>query len=93
MPSIPLIALAVYVVMSVITFLAYGSDKRRAQAGAPRISESLLLALGLFGGWPGGLVAQQVWRHKTRKASFQATFWVSVVSNLLIFGGIWFILS
>ncbi|MFP5341147.1 MAG: DUF1294 domain-containing protein, partial [Gammaproteobacteria bacterium] len=33
----------------------------------------------LAGGWPGALVAQQVFRHKTRKLSYQLTFWLIVV--------------
>ena len=33
----------------------------------------------LLGGWPGALIAQQVFRHKTRKASFQTVFWLIVL--------------
>jgi uncharacterized membrane protein YsdA (DUF1294 family) len=33
----------------------------------------------LVGGWPGALLAQQVFRHKTRKLSYQVVFWTIVV--------------
>ena len=35
--------------------------------------------LGFVGGWPGALVAQQGFRHKTRKRSFRRAFWTTVV--------------
>ena len=41
--------------------------------------------LGVLGGWPGALMAQQVLRHKSNKASFQVAFWVSVVANVSVF--------
>jgi uncharacterized membrane protein YsdA (DUF1294 family) len=34
------------------------------------------------GGWPGAWIAQQAFRHKTRKSSFQVTFWACVALNL-----------
>ncbi len=75
---------AVYAVVSVVTFAAYGLDKRAAgRAGARRTPESTLLLLGLVAGWPGALVAQQVFRHKTRKRSFRRAFWGTVVLNVL----------
>jgi uncharacterized membrane protein YsdA (DUF1294 family) len=37
--------------------------------------------LGLAGGWPGALIAQQMLRHKSKKASFLAVFWVTVLIN------------
>src|SRR5690349_13411126 len=58
---------ALYAVMSVIAFAAYALDKRAARRGSPRTSEQTLLTLGFLGGWPGAVVAQQVFRHKTRK--------------------------
>lgn len=74
---------AVYGAASVIAFGAYGIDKGAARRGADRISERTLLALGLVGGWPGALVAQQVFRHKTRKRSFRRAFWATVGVNVL----------
>jgi uncharacterized membrane protein YsdA (DUF1294 family) len=76
--------LALYAAASVLCFVAYGLDKRAAARGAQRTPERTLLLLGLFGGWPGGLVAQQVFRHKTVKASFLAKFWVTVLLNLAL---------
>lgn len=66
-------------VASLFAFAAYGTDKRRAMAGKWRIPESTLHAAALLGGWPGAFVAQQLFRHKTRKTSFQATFWCIVL--------------
>jgi uncharacterized membrane protein YsdA (DUF1294 family)/cold shock CspA family protein len=71
-------------VVCVITFLAYGSDKRAATTGGWRISEATLLLLGLMGGWPGGLVAQETFRHKTSKPSFVLAFWTTVVVNVAV---------
>ena len=40
--------------------------------------EAYVHALELAGGWPGALLAQQGFRHKTRKVSYQALFWLIV---------------
>lgn len=66
--------LAVYAVASLVTFLAYGLDKRRAQRGGRRVPEATLHLLELCGGWPGALIAQQVFRHKRRKARYLVVF-------------------
>ena len=77
--------LAAYGVMSVVCFAAYASDKSSAMAGRRRISENTLLGLGLLCGWPGGLVAQQLLRHKSSKASFLRSFWFTVAVNVVAF--------
>ena len=74
----------VYGVMSVIAFAVYGFDKSAAKRTARRVPESTLLTLGLVCGWSGALVAQQLFRHKTRKRSFRRLFWLSVIVNVLV---------
>lgn len=71
-----------YVGASVLAFVMYAVDKSAAVANAWRVSESTLLAVGLVGGWPGAIVAQQVLRHKSSKASFRSAFWRTVALNV-----------
>ncbi len=76
---------ALYAGASVVCALVYAIDKSAAKAGRWRVSESTLHTLSLVGGWPGALVAQQVLRHKSNKASFRAVFWATVVANVVGF--------
>lgn len=71
------VALA-YPLVSLFSFCQYWLDKQHAQKGRWRTPENSLHIAELLGGWPGALVAQQVFRHKTRKASFQLAFWAIV---------------
>ncbi|WP_414434307.1 DUF1294 domain-containing protein [Alloalcanivorax venustensis] len=71
-----------YTLGSVVTFLFYGLDKRAATRGGWRTSEARLHLFELLGGWPGALLAQRVFRHKTRKAEFQVVFYLAVAANL-----------
>lgn len=83
---VPWVIVIAYAAASVVAFIAYGLDKWSAQRGARRTPESTLLLLGLACGWPGALVAQRVFRHKTSKSSFLTSFWVTVAINVSIFG-------
>ncbi|WP_192560833.1 DUF1294 domain-containing protein [Pseudomonas allokribbensis] len=76
--GISLVPLTAYGLASVLAFFLYWADKRKARAEAWRTPENVLHAVELAGGWPGALIAQQVFRHKTRKVSFQILFWVIV---------------
>jgi uncharacterized membrane protein YsdA (DUF1294 family) len=76
--GISLVPLAAYGIVSVLAFFLYWADKRKARADAWRTPENILHAVELAGGWPGALIAQQVFRHKTRKVSFQVLFWMIV---------------
>jgi uncharacterized membrane protein YsdA (DUF1294 family)/cold shock CspA family protein len=78
------VALA-YFAMSLLAFLAYALDKTAAVRRGPRVSERLLLTLGLLGGWPGALLAQKLLRHKTSKVSFRNAFVFTVVLNIIGF--------
>jgi uncharacterized membrane protein YsdA (DUF1294 family) len=74
--------LGIDVVLSIVAILAYRADKLAAQRGRRRTEENALHLLGVMGGWPGALIAQQLFRHKTRKLSFQVVYWISVVVNI-----------
>ena len=72
----------VYAAVSAISFLTYGIDKRNARLQARRTPEARLHLLDLLGGWPGGMIAQQLFRHKRRKVSFMVVFAATVVAHL-----------
>jgi uncharacterized membrane protein YsdA (DUF1294 family)/cold shock CspA family protein len=79
--KLPVAVLGLYLGGSLISYLMYAMDKSAARQGAWRTKEDTLHLLGLIGGWPGALLAQKQLRHKSRKASFQAVFWTTVVIN------------
>jgi uncharacterized membrane protein YsdA (DUF1294 family) len=64
------LVLAIYGLMSLATAALYAWDKRCASRGCRRTPERTLHAMALLGGWPGALVAQQLFRHKRRKNGF-----------------------
>jgi len=78
---LPVALLLAYVCVSVMLFVMYGADKAAAERNTWRTSEAQLHILALACGWPGALVAQRVFRHKTRKQPFRAIFWCTVVIN------------
>ncbi|MEN8641622.1 DUF1294 domain-containing protein [Pseudomonas sichuanensis] len=67
--------LALYPLVSLLSLLLYWQDKQQARNQAWRTPEKVLHASELLGGWPGALLAQQLFRHKTRKLSYQLVFW------------------
>ena len=80
-----------YLGWSAFLFLLYGWDKNSAEGGHRRTPESSLNLLALLGGWPGGWIAQQAFRHKSRKVSFQVNFWIAVALNVA--GLVWLVLA
>ncbi|WNC70090.1 DUF1294 domain-containing protein [Thalassotalea nanhaiensis] len=80
--------LAGYVVLSIITMIMYGWDKKAAEKGHWRTPELTLQLLALIGGWPGAVWAQQKFRHKSRKLSFRIQLWLMIIFNVSAF--VWF---
>ena len=76
----------VVVVMSLVCFIAYGFDKRQAANGRRRVPERTLHLMAFLGGWPGALMGQRQFRHKTQKATFRIVFWIVVVLHVGIVG-------
>ena len=69
-------------VLSAVSFVLYGWDKRQAKTDGWRVPEKNFHLISLLGGWPGGLMGQQFFRHKTQKTSFQVTFWFTVILHV-----------
>jgi uncharacterized membrane protein YsdA (DUF1294 family)/cold shock CspA family protein len=82
---VPVWVLFLYLGVSAITFGAYAIDKSAARVKQRRVAETSLILLGILGGWPGAILAQQLLRHKTVKRSFRVVFWVSVLFNVAAF--------
>jgi len=91
---LPVVVLWFYLAASAVTFTVYALDKSAAQNNRWRIQESSLHLFALAGGWPGALAAHKALRHKSRKLSFQLTFWATVIIHCaalawLIASGFW----
>lgn len=81
-PALVVLA-GVYCVMSLISLVLYYSDKQRAEANQWRISEATLHGVDLVGGIIGGLVAQELFRHKTAKREFIAVTVLIAIVHLV----------
>lgn len=77
--------IASYCTFSLLTFVLYGLDKRHAIKGRWRISEKSLQLWALVGGWPGALLAQQMFRHKSQKRAFIVVLWLAIMINASVF--------
>ena len=69
--------------VSPVSFFVYAWDKRQAKLNGWRVPEKTLHSLDAIGGWPGGFLAQNIFRHKTRKLPFQIKFWLTVVTHVV----------
>lgn len=85
-PWLILIYCGFTVICSIIAFIAYGIDKRRARKISTAFPKRDFTCFLFLGGWPGSYLAQQLFRHKTRKVSFRLVFWVIVLLHLGIIG-------
>lgn len=66
------------ILLSIITFFTYLSDKQKAKNSKWRIPEAVLLGMSFFGGAFGGYLAMLLFRHKTK-----AEHWYFTAINLL----------
>lgn len=78
-----------YGALSTALFIIYGLDKWAARKGQSRIAETSLHLVALLGGWPGALLGQQIFRHKTSKPLFLRLTWAMVALNLSLLVAVW----
>ena len=65
------IAIAYFLLVNIVAFIAFGVDKFKSKKGRRRIPESSLLLLAVVGGSVGALLGMKVFRHKTLHAKFK----------------------
>jgi uncharacterized membrane protein YsdA (DUF1294 family) len=75
--------------INTVTVLVYGYDKLQAISGGGRVPELVLHLAALSGGSPGALLAQGLFRHKTRKVSFKLVFIGIVLLQVAFVYGYW----
>jgi len=80
--KLPIIFAALYVSISLVTFIVYAIDKSAAKNGRWRTQENTLHILSLIGGWPGAFFAQNKLRHKSSKKEFKSVYKATVLLNL-----------
>lgn len=73
----------IYLGTNLFVFLYYYQDKTSAIKNDWRTRESTLHWLSLLGGWGGAYIAQKLFRHKHKKASFLFTYKLTVLLNCL----------
>ena len=66
-----------------LTFAAFGWDKWKARRESQRTPEKTLYLLSILGGWPGGVMGQAIFRHKTVKPRFRAILAVIVLAHVV----------
>lgn len=74
----------VFLCANLFAYYFYWDDKRRAKKKEWRIPEANLQFWSLIGGWPGAFIAQQQFRHKTKKIPFQIVFWLIVIAHQVL---------
>lgn len=77
------------VLMNITAFIVCGEDKLKAVNHARRISEKMLWFLALVGGSVGVLVGMRIFRHKTKKLSFQAMLAIIILAQIWLVSRLW----
>ena len=82
------ILLLVYLLLNLMAFIAYGSDKRRARKGKERTPEATLLLWAVVGAI-GAYLGMKFFHHKTRKTKFILVPVLAVVHIVLLAWVLW----
>ena len=74
------------IVINVVTFLVYGTDKWKAKQGSWRLSEASLLILAVIGGSIGALLGMKIWHHKTMHKKFKYGLPLILIIQIILIG-------
>lgn len=79
-----MILLIAVLVMSLISFLLMGWDKRCARRGHWRVSEKALFLSAILMGAIGGTLGMKIFRHKTKHWYFKLFFPALAILQILL---------
>jgi len=71
-------------IINIMTFLLYGFDKLSARLNWRRVPEKTLWLSAFLGGSIGAIIGMQLFRHKTKKTSFQFVFAILVLLQVAL---------
>ncbi|WNY27168.1 hypothetical protein MsAm2_09590 [Methanolapillus ohkumae] len=74
----------IYLLLNVVSFAAYGIDKKKAKMDKWRTPEATLLALAFFGPF-GAYAGMLVFRHKTQKKPFTWMVPLFMIIHVVVF--------
>ncbi len=72
------------IIINIVTFFAFGLDKRKAKKDKWRTPESTLVTLMVIGGALGGYFGMEKFRHKTQKTKFKVARIISFITLVII---------
>lgn len=85
-----LVVLIIYLlIINLVAFFIYALDKAKSVSQSRRVSEKILWLLVLIGGSVGALVAMHLFRHKTKKLSFQAVLALVILLQVWLIFWLW----
>lgn len=84
MPKVNLAIILAVLLINVVTFAAYGIDKRKARKGKWRTKEATLLLLAFLGGALGALLGMRTFHHKTKHRKFKILVPVFLIMQIAI---------
>ena len=82
--SMKQIAVIYLIIINLIAFALYGTDKSKAKRGKWRISEKTLIGIALIGGSVGAFLGMHAFRHKTRHWYFAWGFPLLALAQLAL---------
>jgi len=86
-----LVVIAVFVLLNVVSFSMYLSDKNKAVKGKRRTPEKTLLIVSLIGPF-GAAAGMSYARHKTKKAKFKLVYVFMFIHIIAIALLLWYYL-
>ena len=75
-----------YLVINILAFLMYGSDKKSAKDGSWRVPEATLIGLALWGGGIGALAGMKIFHHKTKHMKFKIFVPFGIILHIVLWG-------